>query len=123
MKIEIITILIEILKKQIQKDKIKNNSNSFENDDTNVIYLINFLQNIYNDNKKTIIYNFWKNLKKINTNYILQSKMKSKKTTNNINEKRIENKNIIELQNYRNNNLTKIKLSTNNTGNKEEEEN
>ena len=49
--------------------------------------------------------------------------MKSKKTTNNINEKIIENKNIIELPNYRNNNLTKIKLSTTNIGNKEGEEN
>ena len=112
------------IEKTNQKNKIINNTNSIENDDdTNVIYLINFLQNIYNDNKKTIIYNFWKNLKKINTNYILQSKMKSKKTTNNINEKIIENKNIIELPNYKNNNLTKIKLSTTNTGNKEEEEN
>ena len=107
-----------------QKEKFKYNSNSSEDDDTNIIFLINFLQNIFNDNKKTILYNFWRNLKKIKTNYILQNKIKTKKTINKSREQKIENNNIIELQNYRNNNnLIKNKLSITSSGNKEREKN
>ena len=107
-----------------QKEKFKYNSNSSEDDDTNIIFLINFLQNIFNDNKKTILYNFWRNLKKIKTNYILQNKIKAKKTINKSREQKIENNNIIELQNYRNNNnLIKNKLSITSSGNKDREKN
>ena len=107
-----------------QKEKFKYNSNSSEDDDTSIIFLINFLQNIFNDNKKTILYNFWRNLKKIKTNYILQNKIKTKKTINKSREQKIENNNIIELQNYRNNNnLIKNKLSITSSGNKDREKN
>ena len=107
-----------------QKEKFKYNSNSSEDDDTNIIFLINFLQNIFNDNKKTILYNFWRNLKKIKTNYILQNKIKAKKTIIKSSEQKIENNNIIELQNYRNNNnLIKNKLSITSSGNKDREKN
>ena len=107
-----------------QKEKIKYNSNSYEDDDTSIIFLINFLQNIFNDNKKTILYIFWRNLKKIKTNYILQNKIKTKKTINKSTEQKIENNNIIELQNYRNNNnLIKNKLSITSSGNKDREKN
>ena len=107
-----------------QKEKFKYNSNSSEDDDTSIIFLINFLQNIFNDNKKTILYNFWRNLKKIKTNYILQNKIKAKKTIIKSSEQKIENNNIIELQNYRNNNnLIKNKLSITSSGNKDREKN
>ena len=107
-----------------QTEKSKFNSNSSEDDDTNIIFLINFLQNIFNDNKKTILYNFWRNLKKIKTNYILQNKIKAKKTIIKSSEQKIENNNIIELQNYRNNNnLIKNKLSITSSGNKDREKN
>ena len=107
-----------------QTEKSKFNSNSSEDNDTNIIFLINFLQNIFNDNKKTILYNFWRNLKKIKTNYILQNKIKTKKTINKSREQKIENNNIIELQNYRNNNnLIKNKLSITSSGNKDREKN
>ena len=107
-----------------QTEKSKFNSNSSEDDDTSIIFLINFLQNIFNDNKKTILYNFWRNLKKIKTNYILQNKIKAKKTIIKSSEQKIENNNIIELQNYRNNNnLIKNKLSITSSGNKDREKN
>ena len=107
-----------------QTEKSKFNSNSSEDNDTNIFFLINFLQNIFNDNKKTILYNFWRNLKKIKTNYILQNKIKTKKTINKSSEQKIENNNIIELQNYRNNNnLIKNKLSITSSGNKDREKN
>ena len=107
-----------------QKEKFKYNSNSSEDDDTSIIFLINFLQNIFNDNKKTILYNFWRNLKKIKTNYILQNKIKAKKTIIKSSEQKIENNNIIELQNYRNNNnLIKNKLSITSSGKKDREKN
>ena len=107
-----------------QTEKSKFNSNSSEDNDTNIFLLINFLQNIFNDNKKTILYNFWRNLKKIKTNYILQNKIKAKKTIIKSSEQKIENNNIIELQNYRNNNnLIKNKLSITSSGNKDREKN
>ena len=107
-----------------QTEKSKFNSNSSEDNDTNIFFLINFLQNIFNDNKKTILYNFWRNLKKIKTNYILQNKIKAKKTIIKSSEQKIENNNIIELQNYRNNNnLIKNKLSITSSGNKDREKN
>ena len=99
------------------------NNDSYEEDDSKIVYLINFLQNLFNDNKKTILYNFWKNLKKIKTNYILQNSMKAKYKINKNNEKQNENKNIIELPNYRNCNLIKNKLSVNIAKNKDKEEN
>ena len=55
-------------------DEIKNSIN----------YLISLLQNVYDDNKKSILYNFFKNLKKIKTNSLLY-KVKNLKSDLNIN--------------------------------------
>ena len=69
-----------------------NNSNSFEENNNNninenikdsVIYLINFLQNMYNDNKKLMFFNFFKNLKKIKTTSLLHFSMKSREKNKN----------------------------------------
>ena len=99
----------------IQQNTI-NNSNSFdennnhnnnnnENIKDSVIYLINFLQNMYNDNKKLILFNFFKNLKKIKTNSLLYFSMKTReknklKSLNNA--QRNNNNKIIEISNYKN---------------------
>ena len=99
-------------------------NNSYEDENTKIIFLINFLQNILNDNKKTILYNFFKNLKKIKTNCILQNSInsKGKYKSNKFKEKKIDRKKIIELPKYSNNNFTKIKPSINIARNKEEDE-
>ena len=92
------------------------------------IYLINFLQNMYNDNKKLILFNFFKNLKKIKTNSLLHTSMKTKiknKTKNTciINSQRYNNKNIIEINNFNNyknisnNKSDEIKLKSDKTKN------
>ena len=60
------------------KKEIKNNNSKLKKDDENkLIYLFNFLENLFNDNKKTIIYFFWKNLKKIKNNFILKASIQS----------------------------------------------
>ena len=94
------------------EETINNNSNSYEDDNNKIKYLINFLENIFTDNKKTILYIFWKNLRKIRTNYILQNSMKHKEKYKQINGNKDNidtKKNIIELPKYKNNYLTKNK--------------
>ena len=107
-----------------------NNSNSFEENNNNninenikdsVIYLINFLQNMYNDNKKLMLFNFFKNLKKIKTNSLLHFSMKSReknkiKSLNNA-QKSINN-NIIEISNYKNS--SSYRMTYNNSNDKED---
>ena len=108
-----------------------NNSNSFEennNHNTNenikdsIIYLINFLQNMFNDNKKLMIFNFFKNLKKIRTNSLLHFSMKSReknklKSFNNAQRK--NNNNIIEISNYKNSSSS-YRMTNNNSKDKED---
>ena len=116
-----------------------NNSNSFEDNNNHnisenikdsVIYLINFLQNMYNDNKKLILFNFFKNLKKIKTNSLLHFSMKSreKNKLKSLNStQRDNNNNIIEISNYKNSssyrmtnnnkNVKDISISPNKTSN------
>ena len=86
-----------------QQETIINSSNCYEEDESKIIYLINFLQNILNDNKKTILYNFWKNLQKIKTNYILYDSLKSKGRFKSIkyNNQHAGNKNIIEILKFK----------------------
>ena len=94
------------------EETINNNSNSYEDDNNKIKYLINFLENIFTDYKKTILYIFWKNLRKIRTNYILQNSMKHKDKYKQINGNKDAvdtKKNIIELPKYKNNYLTKNK--------------
>ena len=82
------------------EETINNNSNSYEDDGGGIEYLINFLENLFIDNKKTILYIFWKNLRKIRTNYILQNSMKHKDKYKQINGNKDgvdTKKNIIEL--------------------------
>ena len=72
-----------------------------------IIYLINFLENMFNDNKKLILFNFFKNLKKIKTNALYYTSKKRReqnklKNTNVINTQRYNNKNIIEINNFNN---------------------
>ena len=98
------------------EETINNNSNSYEDDNNKIKYLINFLENIFTDNKKTILYIFWKNLRKIRTNYILQNSMKHKDKYKQINGNKDgvdTKKNIIELPKYKNNYLTKNKPKVN----------
>ena len=83
------------------KKVIKNNNSKLKKDNENkIIYLFNFLENLFNDNKKTIIYFFWKNLKKIKNNFILKSSIQSNGKFNSfkfIDSKNADNQKIIEL--------------------------
>ena len=83
----------------------KNRNNEDINNST--IYLINFLQNLFDDNKKLMLFNFFKNLKKIKTNSLLHTSMKNKeknklKNITVVNSQRYNNKNIIEINNFNN---------------------
>ena len=59
---------IEEIKNNYINEEIKNSTN----------YLISLLQNRYDDNKKSILYNFFKNLRKIKTNSLLLNSVKLK---------------------------------------------
>ena len=85
-----------------QQETIDNNSDHEEEDDNKIIYLFNFLQNIFNDNKKTILYNFWKNLKKIKNSFILRNSLQSsgRYKSMRFNNKQTNN-NIIDLTKYK----------------------
>ena len=85
-----------------QQETINNNSNCDEEDENKIIYLFNFLQNIFNDNKKTILYNFWKNLKKIKNSFILRNSLQSsgRYKSMRFNNKQTNN-NIIDLTKYK----------------------
>ena len=74
-------------KSKNQISKINNSNNSGEEIINNYIseevknstkYLISLLQNRYDDNKKSILYNFFKNLRKIMTNSLLLNSVKLK---------------------------------------------
>ena len=104
----------EDFKKDINSNNLKMDK-AYEN---KIIYLFNFLENLFNDNKKTILYIFWKNLKKIKNNYILQNSIHSNEkisTVKSNNNKIADNKNIIEL--------TKLNPSIRKTRNKDEKNN
>ena len=59
-----------------------------------VIYLTNILQNLYDDNKKMILYSFMKNLKKIQNQLYLQSSlMQFNYTKNGIKDDLVTNNN------------------------------
>ena len=93
-----------------------NNSHSFNEENNNkinediknsIIYLINILQNMFNDNKKLMIFNFFKNLRKIKTNALFHNSIKTRekkifKNNNLLNSQRNNNKNIIEINNFNN---------------------
>ena len=105
------------LNNSISSTEEKNSKN--EDINNSIIYLINFLQNLLDDNKKLILFNFFKNLKKIKTNALLHTSIKNKvknksKNENIINSQRYNNKNIIEINNFNNyknlNRSTDIKL-------------
>ena len=105
------------LNNSISSTEEKNSKN--EDINNSIIYLINFLQNLFDDNKKLILFNFFKNLKKIKTNALLHTSIKNKeknksKNENFINSQRYNNKNIIEINNFNNyknlNRSTDIKL-------------
>ena len=72
------------------KDIISNNHNNiYINEDMNnsLCYLISLLQNMYDDIKKSILYTFFKNLRKIKTNSLFYNSIKNKgKTSININQ-------------------------------------
>ena len=103
-----------------------NNSKSLGEEDHNInnaiIFLIDFLQNMYNDNKKLILFNFFKNLKKIKTSALLHSSIKNKeknklKFLNSTQRNYDKNLNGINNYNYINSNK-KIKKDDNNLKNK-----
>ena len=105
------------LNNSVSSTEEKNSKN--EDINNSIIYLINFLQNLFDDNKKLILFNFFKNLKKIKTNALLHTSIKNKvknksKNENIINSQRYNNKNIIEINNFNNyknlNRSTDIKL-------------
>ena len=87
---------------------IEGNNKNNEDIINSITYLINYLQNMFNDNKKLVLFNFFKNLKKIKTNALLHSsknrnqKNKSKNNANIINTQRYHNKYIIEINNFNN---------------------
>ena len=70
--------------KRISNSNSLNDVNNKINEDIkdSIIYLINYLQNMYNDNKKMILFNFFKNLRKIKTNALLHTSIKSKGKNN-----------------------------------------
>ena len=82
------------------QEKINVDSNLNEENKSKIIYLINFLQNILNDNKKTILYNFWKNLQKIRTNFLLHNSLQAKKLYKSIkcNNQNVEKQKVIDLK-------------------------
>ena len=103
----------------INDEQSINVNNNKSNDDINnsIIYLINYLQNMYNDNKKMILFTFFKNLKKIKTNALLHTSIKTKgkynKSKNVVNNAQRNNeKNIIELNNKNYKNLSNHKNSS-----------
>jgi len=73
-------------KENIDNSEEELNNNCDINDEVknSINYLISLLQNVYDDNKKSILYNFFKNLKKIKTNSLLY-KVKNLKSDLNIN--------------------------------------
>ena len=81
-------------------------------------YLISLLQNKYDDNKKSILFNFFKNLRKIKTSSLLYTSLKSKGKKNLL----FKNKNNFDNENNNNSisyeNKTSENLSTNNTSKK-----
>ena len=92
-----------IASKREEKEKSKNkkensgnlkedlNNNDINDETKNSInYLISLLQNVYDDNKKSILYNFFKNLKKIKTNSLLYKvkNLKSDLSINNVIDKK-----------------------------------
>ena len=98
---------------QIKNDKnnsdlsAEENNKNIEDINNSITYLIDVLQNMYNDNKKMILFNFFKNLRKIKTSAILYSSIKTReknklKNLNLINAKRNQNRNIIEINNFNN---------------------
>jgi hypothetical protein len=101
-----------------EEEKPKNKNGNLENSEENIInndindeiknsinYLISLLQNVYDDNKKSILYNFFKNLKKIKTNSLLY-KVKNLKSDLNININ-----NVIDMK--RNRKINDISLQKN----------
>ena len=126
--------LSKILTKRDEEEEDQLEINNFSNEEkykinedikNSIVYLINFLQNMYNDNKKLILFNFFKNLRKIKTNALLHNsiktrgKQKIKKSVTNV--QRNNNKKIIEINNFNNykvlnsNRSQDIKIKNNNS--------
>ena len=114
-------------KKDTSNNNINNNNNLTKN---KIIYLKNILQNLFDDNKKTILYIFMRNLKKIHNQIYLKNSLiqynsiiknqsrdnsNNDRDTNNNNENQILtcnggnevelNNNIVEENNTNNNNI------------------
>ena len=91
-----------------EKKNIMNSYSSAEEINNNSItYLFDVLQNMYNDNKKLMLFNFFKNLRKIKTTAILHSSIKTReknksKYLNLNNAKKNHHRNIIEINNFNN---------------------
>ena len=113
---------------KINNSFIEENNKINEDIKNSIIYLINFLQNMYNDNKKLVLFNFFKNLRKIKTNALLHNSIKTrgkqKLKKNAINIQRNNNKKVIEINNFNNykilnssNRSHDIKINNNKTSN------
>ena len=97
-----------------------NNSNNNVFTNNIVIYLTNILQNLYDDNKKMILYTFMKNLKKIqNQLYLKSSLMQFNYTKNGIkddlatnNNNTFNNNNTIENQKIVYNGKDEVEISS-----------
>ena len=80
-----------------------NNNNTYINEVliNSTKYLISLLQNKYDDNKKSILYTFFKNLRKIKTNSLLYTslKFKGKKNLVTKNKNNFDNDNSISYEN------------------------
>ena len=91
----------------------QNNLNINEDMKNSTYYLISLLQNRYDDNKKSILYNFFKNLRRIKTNSILYSSVKYKrKKSLSISQNNIPK--VINDKNHKDNIITDRNMNSNN---------
>ena len=107
--------LLKFIDEEEEKSKnqnsINNNSNNSgeeindyicEEVKNSINYLISLLQNRYDDNKKSILYNFFKNLRKIKTNSLLLKSVKFKGINKIKNLNQISLKKFNDVKNNRN---------------------
>ena len=100
------------------EEEINNNKNKkYINEElkNSIIYLMSVLQNKYDDNKKSILYNFFKNLRRIKTNSLLFNSKKFKKNISKNNNRYYNDNNINKFEKIKKKQIKEYDLNNTNT--------